>query len=246
MAIAACSPTLAELRDLERREAPAPPGGVDEQRADELLLGEERHDQRRFGVEQAGEAGVARAAEAELAHRASVGSVRPRPGASRTRPAPPGAGPGGAVEPGARAEQVFALRVGAGHREVVAAAALELEQQAVRAPRHAGGVGGDLAVGELEIEALGDGPRYGIGGLQHGRGVPRLGGQRAAADREAHRLGHDLEELYFARRRAGRSTGGRARAGRRARAPPPGAPRPVAPSRGRPRRAGPPAGGRSR
>ncbi len=112
----------------------------------------------------------------------------------------------GAVEPHARAEEVFALRVGTGRREVIAAAALELEQQAVRAPCHAGGVGGDLTVGELEIEALGDGPRHGVGGLQHGRRVLRLRGQHAAADGEAHGLRDDLEELGFARReRLGRA-----------------------------------------
>ena len=84
-------PDAAQLGDLERREAPPASGSVDEQRPDELLLGEQRHEHRGLGVEQAGQPRVDASAEAELARRLGIGPVagddpphdearRPRPG----------------------------------------------------------------------------------------------------------------------------------------------------------------------
>ena len=65
----------------------------------------------------------------------------------------------------------------------------------MRTARHTGGTGCDLAVGEFEIEALGDGPRHRVGGLQYGCRVLRFRRQRAAPDGETHGLGHDGDKL---------------------------------------------------
>ena len=106
-------PDAAQLGHLEWRESPPAPGRIDQQRADQLLLGEQRHEHGGLGVEQSCQPCVEVTAEAELAGRVRVcpatGDDLPDHEARRVRAGSPG--PGVVAQPHAGAQQLLAFRV---------------------------------------------------------------------------------------------------------------------------------------